>query len=398
MSAAGARPLRLLMTLDAVGGVWRYAMDLASELKVQGVATVFVGFGPPPGGSERRQAQAIGELVWLDESLDWLCEGPQALSGVGPALSRLAEIHNVDVLHLNLPTQAVGLDTARPVLVVSHSCVPTWFAAVRGSGPPQGWDWHVAMNREGLLRADAVVSPSASHARALGFTYGAEIKATVVENATRLNETILPRDQRVFAAGRWWDEGKNGAMLDEAAAMALWSVEMAGPLTGPNGQSLTLSHAKGLGVLPHCGAMARLASAGIVASPSLYEPFGLAALEGARSGAALVLSDIPTYRELWDDAALFAPPDDPQAFARAINRLTLDSDLRGELGERARLRARRFTPQAQADAMAALYWQLVDARDPAVPAAKPTDSVSSSIMSRAGAGARAFLSPSSAAE
>ena len=30
------RPLRLLMTADAVGGVWRYCVDLAAELVNEG--------------------------------------------------------------------------------------------------------------------------------------------------------------------------------------------------------------------------------------------------------------------------------------------------------------------------------------------------------------------------
>ncbi|OLP53659.1 glycosyl transferase [Rhizobium rhizosphaerae] len=360
MSGAARQSARILMTLDAVGGVWRYAMDLAGALKGQGTATVFVGLGPGPAAAERRQAQALGELVWLDQPLDWMVDSADALSQVGPTLSLLAEAYDVDLLHLNLPTQAVGLETGRPVLVVSHSCVTTWFAAVRGSGLPPGWGWQAERNREGLLRADAVAAPSHAHAKALARAYGDGICVDVVENATLLQETMLPKEPRIFAAGRWWDEGKNGAMLDRAAALAEWPVEMAGPLVGPHGQALALSHARALGSLPHAAAMARLTSAAIVASPSLYEPFGLAALEGARAGAALVLADIPTYRELWEGAALFAAPDDATAFADCLNRLAADADLRRALGAAAQARARRFTPQAQGQAMSALYGRLLD--------------------------------------
>ena len=44
-----------------------------------------------------------------------------------------------------------------------------------------------------------------------------------------------------------------------------------------------------------------------------YEPFGLAVLEAAQAGCALVLSDIPTFRELWNGAAQFVPPGDDAA-------------------------------------------------------------------------------------
>jgi glycosyltransferase involved in cell wall biosynthesis len=95
--------------------------------------------------------------------------------------------------------------------------------------------------------------------------------------------------------------------------------------------------------------------AAIVASPSLYEPFGLAALEAARAGAALVLSDIPTYREIWEDAALFADPHRPDAFADAFNRLADDLELRAALHLKARERSARFSLDAQAAATCAIY-------------------------------------------
>ncbi len=47
------------------------------------------------------------------------------------------------------------------------------------------------------------------------------------------------------------------------------------------------------------------AAATVFASMARYEPFGLAVLEAAQAGMRLVLSDIPTFRELWDGAAIF---------------------------------------------------------------------------------------------
>ena len=48
----------------------------------------------------------------------------------------------------------------------------------------------------------------------------------------------------------------------------------------------------------------------VYAAPSLYEPFGLAPLQAALHGCALVLSDIGSFRELWDGCAEFVPPGD----------------------------------------------------------------------------------------
>jgi glycosyltransferase involved in cell wall biosynthesis len=77
--------------------------------------------------------------------------------------------------------------------------------------------------------------------------------------------------------------------------------------------------------------------------------------EAAATGAPLVLADIPTYRTLWGDAALFADPRDPTALAEAVRRLAGDADLRRDLGDRARRRARRFALRSQVETMVEVY-------------------------------------------
>src|SRR5690606_30232548 len=66
-----APPRRILMTLDAVGGVWRYARDLAAELAPLGTEVVFAGFGPAPRDDQKDEAEALGHLIWLGDQLDW---------------------------------------------------------------------------------------------------------------------------------------------------------------------------------------------------------------------------------------------------------------------------------------------------------------------------------------
>ena len=349
---------RVLMTVDAVGGVWRYAMDLADGLARSGTTIVFAGFGPRPSEAERREAEAIGRLFWFDAPLDWMAASPSALADIPGLIADLARREAVDLLHLNLPSQAAGLRIDLPVLVVSHSCVVTWFAAVRGTHVPEDWAWQRAVTAEGLAQADAVVAPSRSHASALAAAYDLQSPITVIENASRLVAQTPEKQPFCFAAGRWWDAGKNGAVLDAAAAAMPWPMVMAGPTCGPNGESLALEHADHRGALAHAETMALMRRAAVVLSPSLYEPFGLAALEAARLGCALVLSDIPTYRELWDGAALFANPRDPAAFAAQATRLADDSVLRQQMADAATLRARRFTLPTQTKAVLTLYDRL----------------------------------------
>ena len=349
----------ILMTLDAVGGVWRYAIDLAAGLARRGYAFTFVGFGPAPSPMQRAEAERIGQLIWLDAPLDWLADDESQLDRVPELLSAVVENQHIDLVHLNLPSQAARLKSAVPVVVVSHSCVVTWFAAVRRSAVPSDWQWQLDINRQGFDAADVVLAPSRSHADMLRGSYGEIDALTVVHNASAASINPTRKDALVFAAGRWWDDGKNGALLDAATWHSAWPVAMAGPCTGPNGQRLELQCARSLGQLPHAEVAQWMARAAIVASPSRYEPFGLAPLEAARAGAALVLSDIPTYRELWDGAALFAAPDDAKGFANAINRFASGDALRHEFAARARQRSGQYSLAAQCAAMQAVYGELL---------------------------------------
>jgi glycosyltransferase involved in cell wall biosynthesis len=343
------------MTVDAIGGVWRYAMDLGMGLRAAGVETVFAGSGPQPSAAQREEAAAIGTLAWLDAPLDWTAEREEELAPLPGLLAELVRSQGIDLVHLNLPSQGYQLDVPVPVVAVSHSCVVTWFHAVRCIAPPEAWAWQQRRNRAGFDTADAVLAPSRSHAEMLVTCYGPIAGLEVVHNAARGEDEADEREDYAFAAGRWWDEGKNAAALDQAAAGTAWPVVMAGPTIGPNGQSVSLNHADGIGEIANREVRRRMLRAGVVVSPSIYEPFGLAALEAARGGAPLVLADIPTYRELWDGAALFADPRDPGAFAAAIDRLAADPALREELGRAARQRSQRFTIAAQGAAVLDLY-------------------------------------------
>jgi glycosyltransferase involved in cell wall biosynthesis len=63
-----------------------------------------------------------------------------------------------------------------------------------------------------------------------------------------------------------------------------------------------------------------------------------------RAQCALVLGDVPNLRELWGDAALFVPPDDPNALAEAIEQSASDDAFRVAYAARGRVRALTCTP------------------------------------------------------
>lgn len=352
-------PRRLLMTVDSVGGVWRWSLDVATALAARGCETVLVGSGPEPGPAQRADAEAVRglRLVWIDAPLDWLAAGEADLAAVPRELSALAAGHAVDLVHLNVPSQAVGIEVACPVVVMSHSCVRTWWQAVRGGRLPEAWEWQGLLHRRGFERADLILAPSRAHAADLTRAYGPIGPLQVVANGTGF-EPGPPhpaKEEFVLAAGRWWDAGKNGAALDEAARLSPWPIVLAGALVGPNGERFDPTRVQALGELPSADLRDLMRRAAVFAAPAHYEPFGLAVLEAARAGCALVLSDIPTFLDLWGGAALFVQPREPVGIAGAVARLKTDPGLRAEYGERAAERARRFTLDRQADALVAAY-------------------------------------------
>ena len=105
-----------------------------------------------------------------------------------------------------------------------------------------------------------------------------------------------------------------------------------------------------------------LRSASIYAFPARYEPFGLSVLEAALAGCALILGDVPSLHELWDGAAVFVSPDQPQTLRLAVEGLIEDAELRQALAMRARRRALTFTPRRMALEYLQVYTDLLTKR------------------------------------
>jgi glycosyltransferase involved in cell wall biosynthesis len=225
---------------------------------------------------------------------------------------------------------------------------------------PADLAWRREAIAAGLQRADAILAPSHSFASALHNVYGTGFAVSVVHNGRAAHDLPErpPRESFVLSAGRIWDEGKNFRLLDECAARLDMPVVAAGPGTGPNGMSASLLHLRFLGILDRWRLQTLYARAAAFVSPAKYEPFGLAVLEAALEETPLILSDIPTFRELWADAAIFCAPDDVDAFVAAIRRLAASSDERNRLGCAARGRALRYTPTAMINGVLEVYRSL----------------------------------------
>lgn len=358
-------PVRLLLATDAVGGVWFYSLELARALAPLGVEAVLAVMGPSPSPKQRAAAKGI-RLIDTGLALDWLAKGIAPLRQAGRRLAALARAEGADLIQT--PSGALlaygAFDT--PVIAVQHSCLASWWRTVRGSALPDDFRWRADLTRAGLQAADAVVAPSAAFATVTADLYGLE-QVRAIHNGRSLHVLPAAPDDCVFTAGRLWDEGKDLATLDRAAAQLTVPVHAAGPVEGPNGAAIGFRAIHALGELDPVEVAARLAHRPIFVSSALYEPFGLAVLEAAAAGCPLILSDIPTFRELWDGTALFVAPGDSDGFAGAIETLVGNDLERDRLGRAARERARRFTPRRMAEGMAAIYARLTRGNGMSVP-------------------------------
>ncbi len=357
------------MTADSLGGVWTYACEFAGVLAAYGVRISLAIMGGRVSDAKRRLAEDIPHLE-LHESpyrLEWMEGAEEDLERSSQWLLRLSRSVAPDLVHLNGYSHA-ALPWSAPVLVVGHSCVPTWWRAVHGASPPERYDEYVSRVRRALEVADAVVTPTLAHLEAMEREYGRIRRGRVVPNG-RDPEAYLPATKHpyVLAVGRLWDEAKNITLLEEAASDLPWPVYVGGATRHP-GEKPAPERTDGRRV-PGVVALGELGpdelvpwygSASIFALPARYEPFGLAPLEAALGGCALVLGDLPTLREVWGDAALFVRPDDRGALVAAIRRLTDEVSFRADMARRARVRALRFGPARMARGYAEVYGSLLE--------------------------------------
>jgi glycosyltransferase involved in cell wall biosynthesis len=98
-----------------------------------------------------------------------------------------------------------------------------------------------------------------------------------------------------------------------------------------------------------------LATADVFVLPSLWEAMPMSVLEAMQASLPIVLSNLPTLREVLAEAAFFVAPDDSAEFAQVISRFLDNKELAREFGLRAKRRASLFS----ADRMVEAYTELI---------------------------------------
>jgi glycogen synthase len=350
-------PRRILMTADTVGGVWTYALELAAELARHSIHVALATMGALLTADQWREVRALPNVEVFESSfrLEWMDEPWPDVKRAGDWLLDIEQDFQPDLIHLNGYAHG-SLPWSAPTLVVGHSCVLSWWFAVKNIPLPECFHRYRDAVRDGLQNGDLVIAPSQTMLEFLEVFYGPLARAGVIPNGRRrVPFDVLSKERVVLTAGRLWDEAKNIEALAHAAHRLHWPVCLAGEGRHPNGTMTRFDNVHLLGRLSSSEMSQWYARSAIYALPARYEPFGLSAVEAANAGCALVLGDIGSLREIWDDAALFVRPGDHERLCLTLLSLMEDDSLRYEYARKARRRAQRYTPEGMANGYLRAY-------------------------------------------
>jgi glycogen(starch) synthase len=354
-------PKKILMTADTVGGVWSYSIELCRALADHNVQLALCTMGRDPTPAQIAEVSRLKNVEFHPSEfrLEWMADPWEDVEFAGGWLLNIAEEFQPDLIHLNNYAQG-DLQWGAPTLMVAHSCVFSWWQAVHRTRPPREWETYRRDVASGLRAADLVVAPSQSMLDELQRIYGPLGECEVIPNGIGpIAKNEVAKKPFIFSAGRLWDEAKNVCLLAQISGQLNWPVYVAGKCEKENGSVAPTGTLKCLGEISRSDVSIWQQTASIYAAPAKYEPFGLAILEAAAAGCALVLGDIPSLRENWTGAAEFADPRNPRAWIETLNRLAQNETRRSELAQLARERAAQFTIDRTVESYLAAYQQLI---------------------------------------
>jgi glycosyltransferase involved in cell wall biosynthesis len=293
----------------------------------------------------------------VDAPLEWMQNNERAYKDAAPRLLSLVEESNAELLHSNQFCFG-ALPIEIPKIITAHSDVFSWAQACRGGAlEPSDWLTHYsALVTRGIRQADAVIAPTQWMATSLENTFALPQAPAVIVNGRTLSPApeVRKRKLQAVTAGRLWDEAKNISLL--ASVESPMPILLAGEnRRGSAAMNDPPGNATGLGSLASEELLALFRESAIYICPSRYEPFGLAPLEAALCGCAVLAYDIPSLREVWGSAALYF--DGSHSLSILLHQLSDDAIRLSAAQGRSTARARTFT----AERMAAGYYRLFEA-------------------------------------
>jgi glycosyltransferase involved in cell wall biosynthesis len=361
--------MHVLVTADTIGGVWTYARELVTGLVRRGVRVTLVSFGEIPTPVQTEWLERLRDVDFRATAfrLEWMQESRDDIDASSEYLKSIIDEVKPDLLHLNQFAYG-ALNVNIPRIVAAHSDVVSWWASVKGEVPHDiPWmTWYREIVQAGIEQATAVVAPSRWMLENLSRYYCEPPFPSLIYNGRSpgLFNPHITKEESIVSVGRLWDAGKNVAVLlrgEAAMPITIAGTEQhpdevfreGSPFAQIDRTRVHLLGTQSEGQLRHL-----FGKAAIYAATSRYEPFGLAPLEAALSRCALVMNDIPSFREIWGDAGYYFSGDGGSLF-EALDRLSADRTLRLTYANLAYNRARQyFNADRMVDDYIKLYQKL----------------------------------------
>lgn len=365
--------MRVLLTTDTIGGVWTFTAELTTELLNRGHSVALVSFGRAPSHYQASWAAATLNRFGISfhyvpstAPLEWMQSNRSAYTAAAPLLLRIADAFLPDLLHTSQFCFG-SLPLAMPKVITAHSDVLSWASACRHNVlEPSPWLYrYKSMVERGLAGADAIVAPTRWMVSALRQHFSFIAPARVILNGRNL--LSAPADSRklqAVSAGRFWDEAKNLSLLTNLDSPI--PIIVAGEQEHEDSIApASLGSVIPVGALSEYELLSLFRESSLYIAPSIYEPFGLAPLEAALCGCALLTNDIPSLHEIWGDAAIYFQ--DASTLSQALKRLCSDKNYLLRAQNSAGNRARQLTATCMADSYLNLYREVLVLKTP-VPA------------------------------
>jgi glycogen synthase len=367
--------VHVLVTADSLSGSWTYARELVTGLVTRGVRVTLVSFGEIPLPEQTAWMDHLHGLDYRPTAfhLEWMQDAEKDLEESSAFLAALVRELRPDLLHLNQFCYG-NLPVDVPRVVMAHGDLITWSHAVHNhaSQSERSLTWYRTTVLAGLAGADAVVAPSEWMLDRISEYYGRPQRSEVIypgRNPIFFNPYIS-KDDSVLAVGRMVDAGKQVFLLTQqpySVPVCIVGADHTVPTPRiPIRTDVKVSTDQTTVAIrgPQTEAQLRAlySRASIYAATARYDPLGMAALDGAFSRCAIVANDIPSFREIWGDAALYFRTNDAASLAENIGMLNDDRAMRRAYAEMAYSRAReRFTTKRMIDDCLQLYRRLVSA-------------------------------------
>lgn len=367
--------MHVLVTTDTISGIAIYTRELVSGLVSRGIQVTLVSFGEIPLPEHTRWMESLHGLDYRPTAfrLEWMQEGESDYADSSQFLSSLVRETRPDILHLNQFSYG-GLPSDIPRVIFAHGDLITWWVSVHGH-EPRSTRWLKRYRDRvaaGLAGATTLVAPSRWMLDLLGHCYGYVPESRVIYNGRNpiFFNPYASKEDSVLAVGRMLDAGKQVHLLThhqhplpvcivgEHSGITPRVPIRADVKVATDDVQLSL---KG----PQTDSQLRLllSRATVYAATPRYEPLGMSTLEAALSRCAIVANDIPAYREIWGDDAIYFEANDAASLAATIRGLAADRDLCRTYANRAYQRARdRYNHKRMIDEYLSLYRGLLERR------------------------------------